>query len=182
MRGRVRTAWMIVLAAGAAACTSASGDVRGGELRPEYDAAPPPPVENTAPEFPDAAPTSWRGLYRDFFSKNAPSGCARFAACHNVAGKEGSLVSGFVCADADACWDSMRNGKHPGTKLSLVEAASVANPASAEIFKYIRYLDGTPPQLVPNGGTMPKEPGDFAFSAEAIARMKTWIANGALKD
>jgi hypothetical protein len=29
---------------------------------------------------------------------------------------------------------------------------------------------------------MPAQPSDFAFSAEAIERMKEWIRNGANKD
>jgi hypothetical protein len=167
----------VVLAMGTG-CTSADGEVRGGELRPDVDAAAPPPL---VAEFPDAPPTTWRGLYRDFFSKNATAGCGQ-AGCHGTAGQHGALVSGFVCVDVDGCWESLRTAEHPGTRVSLVATSAIADPASAEIFKWIRYLEGSPPRLANNGATMPLQPSDFAFSADAIERMKTWIRNGAVKD
>lgn len=161
------------------ACSAADGNVSGGDLRPGIDAAAPPVLVT---EFPGAPATTWRGLYRDFFSKNAPSGCAQFARCHASASTGASLVSKFVCADADSCWDSMRYAKHPVTNLSLVEASAIGDPGSAQLFTRLRYLEGFPPKLAANGGTMPEEPVDFAFTAEAIERMKTWIRNGAKKD
>lgn len=183
MGGIVRSSSILLpvslLASTLAGCSSADGEVRGGELRAGIDAAAPPAL---VAEFPDAPPASWRALYRDFFSKNAPSGCGRFSTCHATAAQDGTVVSGFVCGDVDDCWDSMRNGKHPDRQLSLVEASAIADPASAQIFTRIRYLEGSPPRLAANGGTMPLEPSDFAFSAEAIERMKTWIRNGANKD
>lgn len=118
MAAIVRSSAKLLLVLGIAACTSASGELRGGELRPEFDASSPPRL---VAEFPNASPTSWRGLYRDFFSKNAASGCGQFAGCHGSPTQSGSLASNFVCADVDGCWAAMRNGKHPGTKLSLVD-------------------------------------------------------------
>jgi hypothetical protein len=168
-----------MLVFGALSCASADGEVRGGSLRAGLDASPPPPL---VAEFPDAAPTSWRGLYRDFFSPNAASGCAHQSGCHGTPGVAGSLVSGFVCAEVDGCWASLRTAKHPNTGLSLVEDTAVSDPGSARLFRTLRYLEGSPPQLAANGGTMPAQPPDFAFSAEAIERMKSWIRGGAKND
>lgn len=177
MRGMLGRS-MLVLVVSAPACTSASGDVTGGELRAGFDAEAPPALVS---EFPGAKPTEWRGLYRDFFSKGSTAGCGR-STCHGTAGKGGTIRSNFVCADVDGCWESLRHGKHVGTGLSLVEATAISDPASAEIFKRIRYVAGSPPEPVPNGATMPEQPSTFAFSADDIGRMKDWIKSGALNN
>lgn len=184
MRGLVHSSTLVVLvvlvlalALGLTACTSADGEVTGGELRPGFDAATPPPV---AAEFPNASPTSWHGLYRDFFSPNAESGCARLEGCHGVAGKGGALVSNFVCSDVDECYRTLRTGKHPAEKVALVEDSAIADPDSAFLFRVIRLR--TPDGQVQQNRGMPLQPSDFVFSADEIGRMKQWIRNGATKD
>jgi hypothetical protein len=86
MRGIVVGASMLPLlvglVTGAEACSSADGEVGGGELRPGVDAAAPPALLT---ELPDAPATSWRGLCRDFFSQNTPTGCAQVPECHGTA-------------------------------------------------------------------------------------------------
>jgi hypothetical protein len=114
-------ALLVGLATGAEACSSADGEVAGGKLRPGVDAAAPPALMT---ELPDAPATSWRDLYRDFFSQNAPTGCAQVPECHDTAAAK----------------------------------------------------------LAANGGTMPEQPVDFAFSAEAIERTRTSLRSGANKD
>jgi|GEM_PF-1932031 len=170
---------------GASACSTASGDVKGGELRPGYDAAAPAPLEVpvTEPTYADAAPSSWRGLYRDFFGRRAQASCAGNGTCHDTADRAGSKQSHFVCGDVDECWQSLRTAKDEDPRVStrsLVEESDIATPASAYLFKVIRYRtpDGT---AVENRG-MPQLPRDYAFMPAAIDRMQAWIAAGAKND
>ena len=184
---RHRTSLVVVLglavsAVAAGACTSATGEVRGGEAR--FDAASPDPlvVPISEPAFADAPPTTWRAIYRDFFGRRAKASCAGNGTCHE-AGRAGSTTSNFVCADVDSCWQSLRAAKDPDPRVStvaLVEAADVAAPDNAYLFKVVRFrsLDGT---LVPNRG-MPQLPRDYAYSAEDVARIQAWIKAGAKND
>ena len=164
------------------ACTSATGDVRGGEAR--FDAASPDPlvVPISEPTFADAPPTSWRGIYRDFFGRRSKASCAGNGTCHE-AGRGGAKVSNFICADVDGCWSSLRTAKDPDPRVSmvaLVEAVDSAAPDNAYLFKVVRFrtADGT---LVPNRG-MPQVPRDFAYSADDVTRMQAWIKAGAKND
>lgn len=166
-------------------CTSASGEVRGGDPRPGYDAAAPEPlrVPITEPTFADAAPTTWRGLYRDFFGRRAQASCAGNGTCHDTADRPGAKQSHFVCGDVDQCWQSLRTAKDTDPRVSvrsLVEESDVAKPAGAYLFAVIRYrtADGL---AVENRG-MPQLPRDYAFMPAAIDRMQAWIASGAKND
>jgi hypothetical protein len=170
---------------GVGACSNASGDVKGGDLRPGYDAAAPAPLEVpiTEPSFADAAPTTWRGLYRDFFGRRAQASCAGNGTCHDTAQRAGAVQSHFVCGDVDECWQSLRTAKDADPRVStrsLVEDSDIPSPTSAYLFKVIRYrtADGT---AVENRG-MPQLPRDYAFMPAAIDRMQAWIAAGAKND
>ena len=184
MRGTLATSSSLLLALGVvactSACTSASGDVSGGEVRPGYDPNTVlPPIEQPVVEFPDAPPTSWKGLYRDFFGRGAVSGCNR-SGCHSAAGAGGVPSSNFLCSDVDSCYQTLRTGKHPAQKVALVEDSAIAAPESAFLFRTLRLqaADGTVTQ---NLG-MPQTPATFAFSVADVDRMKTWIRNGAKND
>jgi hypothetical protein len=183
MRDNLGRSWIMVIALLGVACTTATGDVRGGEDR--FDAASPDPlvVPITEPTFADASPTSWKGIYRDFFGRRAKGSCAGNGTCHDAADKPGSQISNFVCADVEGCYTSLRTAKDPDPRVStnaLVEDADIQNPDNAYLFKIIRFrtADGT---LVPNRG-MPQLPSDYAYSAEDIDRMKAWIRAGAKND
>ncbi len=133
--------------------------------------------------YADAPPTSWRGLYRDLFGRRSPASCAGNGSCHDAPGKPGSAQSNFVCADLDGCWHSMRTAKDADPRVStrsLVEDADAADPSKAYLFEVVRYrtADG---KLVVNRG-MPQQPRDFAYSAEQVDRIQTWIKNGAKND
>lgn len=169
---------LVLVVAAPLACTSASGEVRGGEAR--FDAASP-----DEPTFADASPTSWKGIYRDFFGRRAKSSCAGNGACHDAAGKAGSSSSNFVCADVDGCYQSLRTGKKAATTnvplpLALVEEVDILAPENARLFSVVRYKepDG---RIVENKG-MPALPRDFAYAAADIDRMKAWIKAGAKND
>jgi hypothetical protein len=181
MRGILGPA--IVVIALASACSSASGEIKGGD--PRFDAAAPEPlvVPITEPTFADAPPTSWKGIYRDFFGRRSKASCAGNGTCHDAAGKAGSKISNFICADVDACYTSLRTAKDPDPRVStksLVEDADVAAPENAYLFAVVRLRtpDGN---LVVNRG-MPQEPPDFAYAAADVDRMKAWIKAGAKND
>jgi hypothetical protein len=173
----------LLIALASVACTGASGEVRGGDAR--FDAASPAPlvVPITEPTFADAPPTSWKGIYRDFFGRRSNASCAGNGTCHDAAGKPGSKVSNFICADVDGCYRSLRTAKDPDPRVSvnaLVEDADITAPENAYLFKVVRFRtpDGN---LVPGRG-MPQLPSDFAYSADDIARIKAWIKAGAKND
>jgi hypothetical protein len=183
MRGNLGRSSIVVIALVGVACTSATGDVRGGEDR--FDATAPDPlvVPITEPAFADAPATSWKGIYRDFFGRRSKASCAGNGTCHDSAEKPGAKISNFICADVAGCYTSLRTAKDPDPRVSttsLVEAADIAAPDNAYLFKVVRFrtADGT---LVPNRG-MPQIPRDFAYSAEEIDRMKAWIKAGAKND
>jgi hypothetical protein len=183
MRGNIVGPSIVLIALAAVACTGASGDVRGGDTR--FDATAPEPlvVPVTEPTFADAAPTSWKGIYRDFFGRRAKASCAGNGTCHDAGGKPGTKASNFTCADVDGCYQSLRTSKDPDPRVStktLVEDADIASPDAAYLFSIVRFRtpDGT---LVQNRG-MPQQPSDFAYSAEEVDRMKAWIKAGAKND
>lgn len=172
---------LLVIGAG---CAEASGDVSGGEAR--FDAASPQAFDSGGTgedPFTDAPPNTWKGIYRDYFGRNAKSSCAGSGVCHDAVGKAGSASSNFVCGDVDGCYTSLRTGISPipsdGTR-PLVDDMAIMNPDGAYLFSVIRYTtaDGT---KVDNRG-MPQTPTDFYYKADDITRIKTWIAAGAPND
>jgi hypothetical protein len=168
---------------GLGACSDASGEVTGGELRPGYDASAPPRLEVPEPTYEGASKTSWLGIYRDFFGRHSPASCAGSGgACHAQPDHAGARGSNFVCGDAAECYDSLRTHKTPkaGSPRALVEPADVANPAGAHLFEVIRYR--TPNNTLIDNRGMPQVPSDYDFLPDAIDRMKTWIGAGALRD
>jgi hypothetical protein len=170
-----------------ASCTSATGQVEGGDPRLGYDASFPAPlvVPITEPTFADAPATSYRGLYRDFFGRRALSSCAGRTSCHADATGLGAKGSNFICADKDTCWDTMRHAidatvpKQLST-VPLVADSDVAAPENAYLFRVIRLIDSQGMKHENFG--MPKVPTDFYFKQADIDRMQTWIRNGALND
>ena len=185
MRGALRrsSGVVCVLFALVAGCASASGDVRGGEVR--FDAAAPDPlvVPITEDPFADAPLASWKGIYRDFFGRRAKGSCAGNGGCHDDPRKPGAKVSNFVCGDVEGCYRSLRTAKDPDPRVSmfaLVEDKDIASPDAAYLFSILRYrnAEGT---LVPNRG-MPQIPSDYAYSSADIDRMKAWIKAGAKND
>jgi len=188
MRGIRSSSFVSVLVLGvvacvsAVACASASGEVKGGELRPGFDPnAPPPAIEQPAVPRDAGSGTAWKDLYRDFFGPTGIATCSLSGSCHGMAGQGGPQASNFICgADINECYRTLRTGKHPGEKMSLVEDSAVANPDSAFLFRVVRLqnADGTVVQNL----AMPLSPTSFAFSAADIDRMKTWIRNGAKND
>lgn len=175
---------LCAVALSAGACATATGEVSGGELRKDFDPNAPPevftPPGSTEDSFADAGGSTWRGLYRDFFGRTAVSSCAAPGGCHGAAGQSGASASGFICGDVETCWQTMRTAKHPRKNVALVEDAATADPASAQLFKVLRFVrpDNT---LAANEG-MPLTPADFAFQPAQIERMQAWMRAGAKND
>ena len=189
MPGKVSGPWsalgalLILVVAAPLACTSASGEVKGGEAR--YDAAPPEPlIAVTEPTFADAPDASWRGIYRDFFGRRSKASCGRSGACHSTPGQGGARSANFVCADVDECYTSLRTGKKAPTPnmprpVALVEEVDKAAPENAQLFSVLRLR--TASGLIENKG-MPDQPKTFAYSVDDVDRIKAWIKSGAAND
>jgi hypothetical protein len=168
--------------ASASGCSDASGTTKGGELRPGYDASAPPPLDVpvTEPTFADAEPTTWRGIYRDYFGRRSEASCAGNGQCHDSADRLGAKRSQFVCGDVDGCYKSLRTSIDLDPRIStrpLVADADIPNPSGAYLFKVISYRE--PDGTLQANRLMPQIPADYAFMPVAINRMQAWIAAGA---
>lgn len=176
---------LVVIAGGAfVACSDASGEVKGGQWR-DFDAATPAAFVNkiNEPTYEDAMPNTWTGIYRDYFGRRAKSSCAGNGTCHGAPDQAGSQSSSFVCADLAGCYQSLRSAKHPDPRVSmvaLVEAADVAVPSGAYLFRVLRYRNAD--AIVVEGRGMPQLPRDFAFQNADIVRMQDWVKAGAKQD
>ena len=167
------------------ACSSASGDVRGGE--PRFDAASPEPlIASDEPTFADAPETSWRGIYREYFGRRSKASCARTGACHGAPDLGAGKSTGFVCADVDGCYKSLRTGRkaptaQDPTPLSLVEDVDTKaeNARNARLFSVLRLR--TAEGLLENKG-MPDQPKTFAYTVKDVDLMTAWIKAGAKND
>jgi hypothetical protein len=161
----------LVLAVSVAACAEASGDVSGGEVL-----ITPKPAAYRGCDVTESIDAGsgdrWSDLFRDLFAANAPGACAS-AACHGSDDGEGFKKSSFRCDnDKDKCREGF-------LAYGLVFVpADVANPADANLFRYVRHCDDSRETV----GSMPKSPDTYFFSKASIARMQAWIAKGAPND
>jgi hypothetical protein len=168
-----------------AACIDAPQTVSGGDLR--FDAAPPtaPLVVDAAavdlclqPDSGSAGETTWSALYRDYFGGGAA--CAGTGACHGAATQPGALASGgYVCprGDATACFDGITNPKAHDLDPSAV-LVNVGNPEGSGLYQILRKVNGT---MSLGQNQMPQKPECY-FSERDMARILTWMRNGAKND
>jgi hypothetical protein len=116
--------------------------------------------------------TTWSALYRDFFGPAATSSCAGNATCHDSASAPGATGShGYVCADQKGCRSSMLS-----EDAALVQPSDATAPEKSTLIQVLRRQ--TSDGVV---GSMPKR-SSFTFTSEQIARIETWIRNGAPDD
>jgi hypothetical protein len=157
---------------GAVACVGSPEPVTGEEGL--FDASPPGPPDDgdgsTAAQScaPDGGAT-WTDLYRDCFGPGEAA-CGGSVGCHSAVTDQGYLSSGFLCGmTQDSCWMGMT------AMGSIVPEGGTSTPTTTSLYENIRKA---PPNV---GGSMPKF-SSFAFAPADLARISTWIANGAQND
>jgi hypothetical protein len=160
------------------ACATATGDVQGGEPRPdtgEQGATQPPPPPACVIDAMTGSGTTWSDLYRDFFGPTGKASCAGNGTCHGDATQQGAKSSGgYVCAgDKVACRASLLSDDTGLIQLPRDQTEPEASGLVQELRR--RKPDGS---VV---GLMPKTP-ECVFESAAIDRIETWIKNGAPND
>lgn len=167
MRPTALALTLLVLAASFAACAEASGEVTGGAN--ELNTQPATYIGCDVTESIDAGSgTSWSEIHRDLFSATSAGGCAG-AACHGSDDGAGVKSSGFKCADAAACRQSILD-----FGLVMLPDDST-DPMNSALIGVLRRCDDSRKTL----GFMPKQPASYYFSKASIARVSAWIAAGA---
>lgn len=117
--------------------------------------------------------TAWTDLYRDLFGPTGGASCAGTGMCHGSAGESGALGSqGYVCASREGCRESMLSAE-----TLIVQASDSNAPERSSLVATLRRRSGTGTIV----GTMPKR-SQYVFSRQSIARIETWIRNGAPDD
>jgi hypothetical protein len=170
-----KRAFVVLLAASAgrvvASCAEAGGDVTGGELTEAGVLATTPSAFDAAdPQLQAliarACPTpEWVGLYRDVFGpNNQPGSCSFTSTCHGAPGAAGAVSgSGIECFDEQGCCASMFD-------KGLVSRRGAARPEQIALIGILRRRTDAGTR-----GFMPKEPADYFFPPETIARVVDWV-------
>ncbi len=154
-----------------ASCAEASGAATGGDLTeagvvattpPEFDASDPDlqALIARACKTPE-----WRGLYRDLFGPTGqPGSCAYVSTCHGAPGAAGAMSgSGIECFDEQSCCASIFD-------KGLVTQRSADRPERAPLIGILRRRTDAGTR-----GFMPKEPSDYFFEPETLARIADWV-------
>ena len=162
------------------ACAQASGSPEGGESLFDAHYVPPDvglpevaPVED-AGCVPVAGLSTWSALYQDYFG---PGVGQKHAACgqSNCHGPGGPGLCWECGPSATLCYQGMLNPKaiNECNNIALVKPG---DPANSFLMTILRQ----DPPVTP--GLMPQKPTDLTFCAGDMARIKTWIENGAQND
>lgn len=173
-----RLALALVLLA-LAGCDSASGTVSGGEaLVSEPDSG---------------GGTTFTALYADFFGPSGKTSCTAQSTCHGDANQNGAQISGFVCGTSkEACWQSMTQASDTDLFPPIV-TPGVTDPKATVLYKCLHQpasssdnsicsksqtaIDcnmpcGDPPTCTVGAAV-------YTFTADDLARITTWIQQGA---
>jgi hypothetical protein len=156
----------VAIAAALFACSSAPGDVNGGQ--PLFDAAAPvPPPTHCA----EGMGTTWTDLYRDCFGPGYAD-CGSTGGCHRTSQDTGSAFSGFLCGGSkDDCYGGMVGID------SLVPNGGSTTPEETRLYSALRKA----PPLASPARAMPNDTG-FQFTEADLTRIRVWIMNGAKND
>ena len=171
-----------VIAASAVAIQATACDapqnIQGGDLL--FDAAPePPPGCDSGCLSQAPANATWTALYKDLFGPASIGQCGDATrtgqngttSCHQKAGDNGAVASGFVCGDTQqSCYDGITSPQANFVGQQVVVACS---PCGSYLTQVLRH-DG--------GGIMPFFPENTVFSDDDMARVSAWIAAGAKND
>jgi hypothetical protein len=155
-----------------AACTNAPGTEEGGDAR--FDASPPSvPVNDdgggSCTPAADAGASNWASLYADYFGPSGVASCAgTVGQCHGESSGLGAQASEYVCAGGvSGCYSGITN-----VMAGLVTVGDTKDdPTTSTLYLTLRKTCG--------GGSMPKEPASFDFSANDMKRIADWIGAGA---
>ncbi len=174
LRTSLVLAAVTALTLGAAACTAASGDARGGELR--FDASAPLTVGEggislcrASADGGSVGGATWTSLYADYFGGSAPSGCGKSSGCHSAADQQGAVASNYVCppSDKDACYAGITS-----SNAGLIDSQ---NPEGSGLFLVLRKTTAV------GTNKMPRSPA-CAFSDDDMRRITDWMKAGAKND
>jgi hypothetical protein len=168
MTARVGTIAALVLVA--AACDAGRSDDEGGGVARKDEAE----SASNAEDLVDAgAGTTWTDLYRDLFGPTAPASCAGTGMCHGTADESGARGSnGYVCTSREGCRESMLS-----LETGIVQPSDSKAPEKSTLIAMLRRRSASGGIV----GTMPKR-SEYVFSRDSIARVETWIRNGAPND
>ena len=149
-----------------AGCTNTPETEQGGD--PRFDASPPPtPATDAGCGDPNADAGNghaWSNLYRDYFGPTGVASCAGTAGmCHGDANSLGAKASNYVCAGGVS-------GCYSGITALVTVGDTEDDPTNSALYAVLRKACA--------GGTMPKEPASFSFSAADMKRITDWIGAG----
>ncbi|HEY3815644.1 MAG TPA: hypothetical protein VGL81_00655 [Polyangiaceae bacterium] len=167
-------------------CDDATGVVQGGQALVSQEAGPP----------------TWTGLYDDYFGPSGVASCTAQSSCHGTATQAGAQTSGFVCgATKDECWAGVTMGVNPvdagGVFCPIVcigadaggagcpqntSFACPTDPTQQALYTDIHKTSGGGLDNMPCGGnlvTCPISGSTYTFTADDLARISTWIQQGA---
>jgi hypothetical protein len=162
---------VVSLGAFAGACTNAASTEEGGGLRfdPTVSASEDGGDACGSADFDANEGTNWTSLYNDFFGPSGVASCAgTVGQCHGEASGLGAQASNYVCAGGvTGCYQGITN-----SAAGLVTVGDTTDsPLTSTLYLTLRKACG--------GGTMPKQPANFFFSAADMQRIADWIGAGA---
>ncbi len=160
-----------ILAFALGACADASGEVKGGE--PKFDPTPPAaPEQKICPSKDEAdagSGATWTDLWRDYFGPTGAASCTD-ASCHGSPSGAG-VRFGMLCVDQAGCQESLH-------AKGVILPSDADAPEESMFYKVLRRCDAQDQTL----GTMPQRPSSYTFSPTSLARIATWLRNGAPND
>jgi hypothetical protein len=168
--GRVALALLAGTAATLVSCTDATGSVQGGD-----------PVFGGQD---GGGGTTWTSLYASFFGPSGTASCSAQASCHGGPDGSGSQTSGFICgADKHACWRGMTQGVPPdagGVFPPIVPATASQDPTQTQLWGALHKQEASGLNNMPCGDPVcHPATSTYTFTSDDLARISTWIAQGA---
>ena len=162
---------VLVAAFTTTACSSATGGVTGG------DPITPDPCTQTGEGH------TFSDLYICYFGPQGRANCSSQSFCHGSPSAFGAIGSAFVCGTTkEACWQGMTQAMAP-----IVPSGSSQNPSATALVESLRQGPNQPSAMPCNPvqvsatlyTCLATSGGNYTFTADDIARIDAWIAEGA---
>jgi hypothetical protein len=167
-------------------CADATGSVQGGQ----------------ALTSDEAGAATWTGLYADYFGPSGQASCTAQSSCHGSASELGAQESGYVCgATKESCWQGMTLGLNPidagGVFCPIVCIGAAAggagcpqdptttcptDPTQQSLYTDLHKTKASGLNNMPCGGNLmscPSSESTYTFTSDDLARISTWIQQGA---